>query len=253
VVRTTPVAGIEPPALGVYCPPARAVYTLSPEVRPGLTFHRTRSRGSVQQSFCVGAAPQKLSFVLWGKNLYDHLRDVYQEKSKFTVMFVSQHYARKMWTNRERQSAQARAFSENQDYILPARFDDTEVPGLLPTIGYIDLRNTSPIELAKLIEQKVKESSYIARENVHQRVESLPWDFREKFLQLTADIVKYIPGFPVTCFQIFFEPWKVFAKNELDNLSCPSPVFYLFSYITGGFLIVFKESSNSGAGAFHAF
>ena len=28
VVRTTPVAGSEPPALGVSCPPARSVYTL---------------------------------------------------------------------------------------------------------------------------------------------------------------------------------------------------------------------------------
>jgi len=35
VVRTTPVAGIEPPALGVSGPPARSVYTRSPEGQPG--------------------------------------------------------------------------------------------------------------------------------------------------------------------------------------------------------------------------
>ncbi|MCL4535525.1 MAG: TIR domain-containing protein [Bacteroidetes bacterium] len=92
---------------------------------------------------------------LWGKDLYAHLQNVYQKQSHFTVMFVSEHYARKVWTNHERRSAQARAFSESQEYILPARFDDTEIPGLLPTIGYIDLRETSPDELANLIIEKL--------------------------------------------------------------------------------------------------
>jgi hypothetical protein len=93
---------------------------------------------------------------LWGKNLYDHLKDVYETKSRFTVMFISEYYVQKMWTSLERQSAQSRAFREFQDYILPARFDDTEVPGLLSTVGYIDLRGTSPNDLANLIEAKVK-------------------------------------------------------------------------------------------------
>ncbi len=29
---------------------------------------------------------------LWGKNLYTHLRDVYENKASFTVMFISEHY-----------------------------------------------------------------------------------------------------------------------------------------------------------------
>src|SRR5439155_24562734 len=32
-----------------------------------------------------------------------------------------------------------RAFMEKREYILPARFDDTQIPGVLPTVGYIDL------------------------------------------------------------------------------------------------------------------
>jgi hypothetical protein len=47
--------------------------------------------------------------ILWGKDLYAYLSDIYQNKAKFCVMFCSRHYAEKLWTNHERQAAQARA------------------------------------------------------------------------------------------------------------------------------------------------
>lgn len=93
---------------------------------------------------------------LWGKNLYVHLQDVYQNQATYTVIFISQHYAKKAWTNHERESAQARAFKENTEYILPARFDDTEVPGVLTTMGYVDLKKKTPKELVDLIEKKLE-------------------------------------------------------------------------------------------------
>jgi hypothetical protein len=92
---------------------------------------------------------------LWGKNLYDHLSDVYGRQARYTVMFISQHYARKVWTSHERESAQARALEENSECILPARFDDTKVPGLPSTVGYLSLRGRDPKNLADLIVQKV--------------------------------------------------------------------------------------------------
>jgi len=92
---------------------------------------------------------------LWGKNLYTHLQDIYFKKAKYTVMFISQHYRDKLWTNHERESAQARALSEKVEYILPARFDDTAVPGLLPTINYIDLGSYTPEKFADVIKEKV--------------------------------------------------------------------------------------------------
>ena len=70
-------------------------------------------------------------------------------------MFISQHYSKKMWTRRERISAQSRALSENVEYILPARFDDTEVPGLEETTHYMDLRKLTPIEFAEKIIKKL--------------------------------------------------------------------------------------------------
>lgn len=38
--------------------------------------------------------------------------------------------------------------------ILPVRFDETEIPGLPPTIGYLDLRVLTPEKLVELIRQK---------------------------------------------------------------------------------------------------
>lgn len=93
---------------------------------------------------------------LWGKDLYVHLNDVYRNQAHYTVLFASRHYVNKLWTNHERRAAQERAFHENREYILPARFDDTPIPGLPSTVGYIDLRSVSPGELAGLIAEKVR-------------------------------------------------------------------------------------------------
>lgn len=92
---------------------------------------------------------------LWGKDLYQHLDDVYQNKSKYAVIFISENYSKKLWTNHELKSAQARAFSENTEYILPARFDDTEIPGIRKTTGYVSLTELSPNKFAEKIIKKL--------------------------------------------------------------------------------------------------
>lgn len=103
---------------------------------------------------------------LWGKNLYSYLRFIYSEQALYTVMFCSESYAKKLWTNLERESAQERAFRENSEYILPARFDDTKIPGLLTTVGYIDLRKKTPYELCELIGEKLQKA-IIKKENLN--------------------------------------------------------------------------------------
>lgn len=92
---------------------------------------------------------------LWGKNLYDHLADVYENQAKLVLIFASADYAAKAWTNHERQSAQARALHAKGEYVLPARFDDTEIPGIPGTVGYVDLRHTTAEQLVDLIVEKL--------------------------------------------------------------------------------------------------
>lgn len=96
---------------------------------------------------------------LWGKDLYQYLSDLYKNKADYTVLFISEHYARKQWTSHELKSAQARAFAESQEYILPVRFDATEIPGILPTTGYLDISKMNPAQLAAGIVQKLNRSS----------------------------------------------------------------------------------------------
>jgi hypothetical protein len=93
---------------------------------------------------------------LLGKNLYDYLSDLYANQALFTVMFISKFYAQKLWTDLERQAMQSRAFRERQEYILPIRFDDTKIPGLLDIIAYVSANNYTPERLADLLEKKLK-------------------------------------------------------------------------------------------------
>jgi len=92
---------------------------------------------------------------LWGKNLYDYLSEIYKDKALYTIMFISTHYAHKLWPTHERQAMQARAFQEHQECILPARFDDTPIPGVLPTVAYISLIHRTPAAFVEIIHRKL--------------------------------------------------------------------------------------------------
>lgn len=92
---------------------------------------------------------------LWGKDLYQHLQTVYCDRARYCIIFVSEAYGKKLWTRHELKQAQARAFKEREEYILPVRLDDTEIPGLNATTGYVDLRHHSLAELSQIIVQKL--------------------------------------------------------------------------------------------------
>ena len=95
---------------------------------------------------------------LWGKNLYDYLSSVYKDQAHYCVMFLSKYYEKKLWTTHERQLAQARAFKENREYILPVRLDDTEIPGIPPTVGYLDLRSITIEEVYEVLVKKLADT-----------------------------------------------------------------------------------------------
>jgi hypothetical protein len=86
----------------------------------------------------------------WGSDLVTFFDDVFRRRAKFAMLFVSTSYVSKPWTRHERRSAQARSLYEDETYILPVRLDDAELPGLLPTIGYLDARKLSIDELVGL-------------------------------------------------------------------------------------------------------
>ncbi len=129
---------------------------------------------------------------LWGKDLYAAAcSDVYQKQAVYCVMFVSKFYAAKLWTNHERQFAQARAFNENTEYILPIRLDDTEIPGLPPTVGYLDWKAETPSSIADAIIRKLGRESF--REFFFE-YHFLPVPGLRKWFQL--DEVKWVEQYP---------------------------------------------------------
>jgi tetratricopeptide (TPR) repeat protein len=96
---------------------------------------------------------------LWGKDLYQHLSSVYGDQAAYCIILLSKHYAKKLWTRHELKQAQARAFRDKREYILPLRLDDTEVPGITETVGYINLRKDSIETVVSAVLKKLGESS----------------------------------------------------------------------------------------------
>lgn len=94
---------------------------------------------------------------LWGKNLVDFFDRIYRKESRYCVMLISEEYVKRMWTNHERQSAQARALEEKgNEYILPIRFDSTELPGMQPTIGYLSVKDHTIEQVVATLAEKLE-------------------------------------------------------------------------------------------------
>ena len=92
---------------------------------------------------------------LWGKYLAEELPAIYGEQSAAVVVFVSADYAARDWTRLERRTALDRAVRERREYVLPARFDDTRLPGLLSGMVAVDLRGLSPEQFAGRVAAKL--------------------------------------------------------------------------------------------------
>ncbi|MGW5051617.1 TIR domain-containing protein [Actinokineospora sp. NPDC004072] len=92
---------------------------------------------------------------LWGRDLAAHLTSVYADAARYCVLFASAAYARRRWTDLERRAILARVFRDGDGYLLPVRFDDTPIPGVVETTGHVDARTTGPPELARLLLAKL--------------------------------------------------------------------------------------------------
>ena len=73
-------------------------------------------------------------------------------------MILCGHYSRKLWPKHELQQAQARTFREKREYLLPVRLDDTAIPGISETMGYIDLRTDSMDTLIQAVLRKLAQT-----------------------------------------------------------------------------------------------
>ena len=92
---------------------------------------------------------------LWGRYLAEELPAIYGEQAAAVVVFISAEYAARDWTRHERRAALGRAVRERREYVLPARFDDTSLPGLLSDMVTVNLRTRTPEQFAAMIAAKL--------------------------------------------------------------------------------------------------
>ncbi|MHB9860505.1 TIR domain-containing protein [Streptomyces sp. YIM S03343] len=88
---------------------------------------------------------------LWGKDLVQHLDEVYRLRARYCIPIVSANYASGIWTNHELKSALARSITQNEEYLLPVRLDNTTLPGLRPTVAYQVIETEEDVELITMM------------------------------------------------------------------------------------------------------
>jgi hypothetical protein len=92
---------------------------------------------------------------LWGTHLAEELPRIYARESAVVVVFVSVDYAAGDWTRLERRAAFSQAVHRAGVYVLPARFDDSELDGLLEDVVAVSLRDYDPGQFADLVVAKL--------------------------------------------------------------------------------------------------
>jgi hypothetical protein len=179
---------------------------------------------------------------LWGKDLGIHFDYVYRKGARYCIPFISANYKEKMWANHEIRTAISRAIESNHEYILPVRFDDTEIDGIRPTLGYIDLRKNNPEQLAnKILKKLQKEDSMPLPEkeqetdgNIYASVYAITDDqfsVREVSIGVTITNVmkeyRYFdePGFQLSE-EIFGNADSFYLTDKIESISFPVKLEY---------------------------
>lgn len=91
-----------------------------------------------------------------GKRITSFFDEIYRVNSKYCVIFVSKEYKNHEYTNFERKSALARAVKEKgNEYILPIKIDNTDLPEISPTTGYLDIKKYSIEKIAEILIRKI--------------------------------------------------------------------------------------------------
>jgi hypothetical protein len=85
------------------------------------------------------------------------LQQIYGERSKIIIVFISGHYQLKDWCGIEFRAIRDIILRRDHDRIMLIRTGDGDVEGIRATDGYVDARRHSPEELAAFIEQRIEE------------------------------------------------------------------------------------------------
>lgn len=93
----------------------------------------------------------------WGKDLKSYLDKVYRLQARFCVVFVSEEYERKQWTNFEKQRADARSFQQNRAYVLPYLLDDSPYAGQFKEIACLTHKTDGESTLVEAVKEQIEQ------------------------------------------------------------------------------------------------
>lgn len=119
---------------------------------------------------------------LLGEHLDEKFHGIFSEQSDYVAMLISKEYVERVWPRYEGRVALSRAMQEDGAYILPVRFDDTVLPGLLPTIHFERASETNPEQFAALVCRKLKvpepeKDSYVAAPQMTSLMADIAFDY----------------------------------------------------------------------------
>ncbi|MFB5651121.1 toll/interleukin-1 receptor domain-containing protein [Leptospira wolffii] len=83
------------------------------------------------------------------------LQDIYRNRSKLIVVFLSKKYQEKEWCGIEFRAISEIIMEKEHDRIMFIRMDDGKIEGVFKTDGYIDARKHNPIEIANFIKERI--------------------------------------------------------------------------------------------------
>lgn len=182
---------------------------------------------------------------LWGKDLGIHFEYIYQRASKYVILFISRNYAQKKWTNYEFRNALSRAIESRDEYILPAKLDDTKLEGLRDSIGFLDIKRMSPEQLASKIIEKLKREINIPLPQKEQANSDVDVYLSSRIMLSNYNYSSGIVGVTVTnkikehryfdspIFEIsepLFHTNTFVLLNPMENISFPKKMEYGESY-----------------------
>lgn len=147
------------------------------EIIPKSTKHETRKRFDVALSFpgehreFVKKVADRLATQLSPERVfYDanykaelarpdmdiYLQKIYHDQAELVVVFLCAEYEQKEWCKLEWRAVRDILKQKKTAEIMPVRLDNTHIPGLFSSDGYINAKDHEPVELADLIVQRLK-------------------------------------------------------------------------------------------------
>jgi serine protease AprX len=92
---------------------------------------------------------------LVGPDLDVRLERIYHDDSELIAVFISGEYAAKEWTGLEWRIVRDVIKRRRAEDVVPLRFDDTPIPGLLSIDAFVDLKDFDPEFAAALIVERI--------------------------------------------------------------------------------------------------